>query len=84
MLGTAEALQEGKSYPKPNVHIEIGRFQERFPGKVIYLLQESAKFPSNISEKVWERFTHENMERAFRKIVTELRAFGFLKAEVVG
>lgn len=70
----------GESIPRGNILIEIGRSQEIFPDRLIYLLDEEAKFPTNIDEKVWERFTQENMERTFIKVVKELRAFGLLKA----
>jgi predicted nucleotide-binding protein len=83
ILGTADdiELKDGKLYPKRNVYIEIGRVQERFPDKTIYLLEEGASFPSNISEKVYERFTQGNMEKAFIKAVKELSVFGILRAE---
>ena len=85
ILGTADDknLKDGKLYPRPNVCIEIGRFQERLSNKVIYLLEEGASFPSNITEKVCERFTQENMEKAFLKIAKELRAFGIIRAETI-
>lgn len=70
----------GEFIPRGNVNIEIGRVQERFPGKIVYLLEEGAKFPSNVSEKVWERFTQDNMEKAFIKVVREMTAFGMLKS----
>ena len=82
VLGTAENLEQGKPFSRPNVFIELGRFQERFPDKIIYLLEEGAQFPSNVSEKIWGRFTQENMEEAFLKVVRELTAFGYLNAEV--
>lgn len=80
ILGTADDkdLKDGKLYPRRNVHIEIGRVQERFPNRVIYLLEEGASFPSNISEKVYERFTQKNMEKAFIKIAKELTKFGII------
>jgi hypothetical protein len=78
VLATPDDLVDGKYQPRGNVHIELGRFQERFPGRIVFLLQEGAAFPTNVSEKVWERFTQENMESAFRKIVREFRAFGLL------
>ena len=85
ILGTADDkdLKDGKLYPRRNVHIEIGRVQERFPNKVIYLLEEGASFPSNISEKVYERFTRENMENAYIKIAKELRAFGIIVTQSI-
>lgn len=82
ILGTADDqnLKDGKLYPRPSVCIEIGRVQERFPRRVIYLLEQGASFPSNITEKVYERFTQENMENAFSKVAKELRAFGIMRA----
>lgn len=85
ILGTADDknLKDGKLYPRPNVCIEIGRVQERFPNRVIYLLEEGATFPSNVAEKVYERFTQNNAEKAFLKIVRELKVFGILKAVAI-
>lgn len=85
ILGTADdkELKDGKLYPRRNVHIEIGRVQERFPGRVVYLLEEGASFPSNISEKVYERFTQENVEKAYLKIAKELKAFGIIRATCI-
>lgn len=82
VLGTADDknLADGRLYPRDNVEIEIGRFQERFPRRTIYLLEKGAFSPSNISEKVYERFTQDNMEKAFAKVARELRAFGILKS----
>ena len=71
ILGTCDDknLKDGKLYPRPNVCIEIGRVEEKFPNRVIYLLEKDASFPSNISEKVYEQFTQTNMEKALLKIV---------------
>lgn len=69
----------GKFIPRGNILIEVGRCQERFPNRTIYLLEEETKFPTNIDEKVWERFTQENMENAFIKVAKELRAFGLIR-----
>jgi len=71
--------QTGEFLPRGNILVEIGRCQERFSGRTIYLLEVGAKFPSNISEKVRERFTQDNMEDAFVKVAKELRAFGIIK-----
>lgn len=82
VLGTADdkELKDGKLYPRRNVYIEIGRMQERFPKRIIFLLEEGASFPSNISEKLYTRFTQENMDEAFITTARELQAFGLLKA----
>ena len=82
ILGTADdkQLKDGKLYPRRNVYIEIGRFQERFSNRIIYLLEEGASFPSDISEKLYTRFTQESMDEAFITVARELTTFGILKA----
>jgi predicted nucleotide-binding protein len=70
----AEVIQ-----PRQNVIHEIGLAQKAHPGRVIYLLEEGANFPSNIRPKVWESFKQRNMMNAFLGIVRELRAYGMLK-----
>jgi hypothetical protein len=70
----------GEFIPRGNILIEIGRSQEILPDKMIYLLEEGAKFPTDIDEKVWERFTKESMDKAFTKIAKEFRAFGLIRA----
>lgn len=70
----------GEFIPRGNILIEVGMSLQRLPNKTIYLLEKGAKFPSDISEKVWERFTHGNMEKAFIKVAKELKAFGLLEA----
>ncbi len=80
VCGTADdkELIDGKLYPRRNVCIEIGRFQERFPSRIIYLLEEGASLPSNVSEKIHERFSQDSMEEAFVKVIRELKAFGLI------
>jgi len=80
VLATGEELAGEQVVARPNVHIEIGRFQERFAGRIVDLLEEGATFPSNIAEKVREWFTQENMTKAFIKIANELQAFGLIRA----
>jgi hypothetical protein len=70
----------GKFIPRGNVLIEIGKAQELFKDRIIYLLQAGTKFPTDISEKVRERFTSQNMDKAFIKIAKELTKFGILRA----
>ena len=70
----------GKFIPRGNVLIEIGKSQELFKDRIIYLLQAGAKLPTNINEKVRARFTSQNMDNAFIKIVKELKKFGILRA----
>ena len=65
--------------PRQNVIHEIGLAQKSHPGRIIYLLEEGAEFPSNIRPRVWESFKQRNMMDAFLGIVRELRAYGMLK-----
>ena len=65
--------------PRQNVIHEIGLAQKTHPGKIIYLLEAGAEFPSNIRPNVWESFKQRNMMDAFLGIVKELRAYGILK-----
>lgn len=82
LLGTADdkELKDGKLYPRRNDFIEIGRFLEKFPMRIIYLQEEGASFPSIIAEKLRTPFTHDNMDEAFIVVARELKAFGLLKA----
>lgn len=70
----------GGFIPRGNVLMETGKLQEIFKDRIVYLLQAGTKFPTNISEKVRERFTSQNMDNAFIKIAKELNKFGILKA----
>jgi predicted nucleotide-binding protein len=70
----------GEFIPRGNILNEVGRCQEIFPNRMVYLLEEEVKFPTNIDEKVWERFTEESMDKAFTKIAKEFCAFGLIKA----
>jgi len=80
ILATGDDEFEGKLHPRQNVIHEIGLAQQTHSGKIIYLLEEGAEFPSNISPKVWERFKQRNMLSAFLCILRELRALGILLA----
>ena len=70
----------GQFIPRGNVLMEIGKLQLLFKGKIIYLLQSNSKFPTNVSEKVWARFSPQSMDNSFIKIARELKAFGILRA----
>ena len=70
----------GGFIPRGNVLIEIGKSQEIFKDRIIYLLQAGAHFPTNVSEKVWGRFTTQCMDDAFIKVAIELHKFGLLKS----
>lgn len=78
ILATKDDLVDGRFQPRPNVIHEIGLAQEKLNGRLIYLKEEGCAFPSNISPKVWENFTQDNLENAFWKLGKELRAFGLI------
>jgi len=80
ILATADDEIAGKSHPRQNVIHEIGLAQKTFPERIIYLLEENAEFPSNVSPKVWQRFTQESMAHAFIAVARELTAFGIIRA----
>jgi len=79
ILATADDEMDGKLQPRQNVSHETGLAQKTHPGRIIYLLEERAEFPSNIRPKVYERFKQRNMMNAFLCIVRELRAYDMLK-----
>ncbi len=79
ILATGDDEVSGKHQPRQNVIHEIGLSQKTLPGRIIYLLEANAEFPSNIRPKVWESFSKDNMENVFERIVVELVAFGLLK-----
>lgn len=76
---TDDKTEKETIQPRQNVIHEIGLAQKVHPGRIIYLLEEGAEFPSNIRPRVWESFKQRNMMGAFLGIVRELRAYGMLK-----
>ena len=70
----------GGFIPRGNVSMEIGKLQELLKDRIVYLLQAETKFPSDISEKVRERFTPQSMDKAFIKVARELKKCGIIKA----
>ena len=76
----ADAKKGEIKQPRQNVIHEIGLAQKTQPGKIIYLLEEGAKFPSNITPKVYQSFVRQSMDGAFTSIVREMRKLGILKA----
>lgn len=81
ILATGDDNINGKLHPRQNVIHETGLAQKSFPGKIIYLLEKGAEFPSNISPKVRVSFTKELIDQAFIAVARELKAFGIIKAE---
>ena len=63
-----------------NVIHEIGLAQgkPKFKGKIIYLLEDGAEFPSNIKPKSYIRFNRDHIDYRFGDITKEIKAMGFL------
>lgn len=80
ILATGDDKVEGEAAlrPRQNVIHEIGLCQKALRNKIVYLLEEGTEFPSNVRPKVYERFSKENMTRAFKAVVRELRAWNIL------
>jgi len=87
IFATGDDVIKGKEkdikQPRQNVIHEIGLAQKTHPGKIIYLLEEGAEFPSNIRPKVYESFARQSLDEAFIAIVRELRNWGFITAGTI-
>ena len=80
ILATGDDIVNGDDLfqPRQNVIHEIGLAQQILKDKIIYLLEEDTKFPSNISPKVYQRFTKNNLSVAFITITRDLKDFDIL------
>jgi len=81
ILATGDSKDRNENImPGGNVLHEIGLAQAiaKFKGKIIYLLEEGAEFPSNIKPKSYIRFNRDNIEYKFGDIVKEIKKMGFL------
>jgi len=78
--GKAINKKTGRHYMAPNIIDELGRARQVFGNKIILLVQKGVEVHTNIKEIVYETFTTTNMERAFIKIVKELKNWGFIRA----
>jgi predicted nucleotide-binding protein len=78
--GKAINKKTKKHYMGLNVADELARAREA-KKKVILLAQKGVELHTNISGIVYERFTTQNMDEAFIKIIRELKNWGFLKIE---
>ncbi len=82
ILATADdSIGDGKQ-PRGNVLEEAGRIQERFPGRTIWLKEEGAVLPSNVSAKVYQPFAADNLEQVFAYIAQELNAMNVVRAQI--
>ena len=63
-----------RQQPGPGALIETGILQERFGDRVIYLVEKGAHFGPMADGFAHESFTRNCLEKAFHRIVVELRA----------
>jgi predicted nucleotide-binding protein len=81
ILATGDSKdRNNNTIPSGNVLHEIGLAQSKskFKGKIIYLLEEIAEFPSNIKPKSYILFNRYHIEYKFGDIVKEIKAMCFL------
>jgi predicted nucleotide-binding protein len=78
ILATGDDKVDDIFQPRQNVIHEIGLVQQLLTNKITYLLEMDSEFPSNISPKVYERFSDDNLSKAFIAIARDLRSFGIL------
>ncbi|MBN2379009.1 nucleotide-binding protein [candidate division WOR-3 bacterium] len=69
---------KGKN-PRGNVLIESEHAKLMLKDKLIWLKEEGVEWPSMNRAIIWESFTQDCLEKAFAKIVRELRAFDLLR-----
>lgn len=70
--------ETGKPQMGLNVADELGRAREVFKNRIILLLQTGVEPHANVSGIVYESFTTQYMENVFKKIVKEIRNWGFI------
>ncbi|MFP4460018.1 MAG: hypothetical protein ACLFSQ_10575 [Candidatus Zixiibacteriota bacterium] len=66
-------------YPSNIVIKEIMEARKIFDDKIIYLLEENAKFPENIKPDSYDSFTDDNLSEAFIRIVHRFRKYGIIQ-----
>ena len=77
VFATADPAVE-RAQPGRGVLIETGILQERFSERVVYLVEEGTKFGPMADNFACEPFTEDNLERAFSRVVIELKALGLI------
>ncbi len=68
----------GRSQPGRGALIETGILQARFEERVVYLVEEGAEFGPMADNFARESFTQDCLERAFHRIVVELKSHGLI------
>ena len=70
--------ETGKPQMGLNVADELGRAREVFKNRIILLLQKGVEPHANVSGIVYEPFTTQYMGNVFKKIVREIRNWGYI------
>lgn len=78
VLATGSDEVGERKQPGRGVLIETGILQERFGERVIYLVEEGAQLGPMADGFARESFTQDNLERAFERIVVELKAHSLI------
>ena len=71
----------GDWLPSGSVMMEAGELRQQFGPHLIFLKEEGVKLPAMGGTIVYEPFTENEIGPAFRKIVTELHAWGWLRVQ---
>lgn len=74
VFATAADTVGERKQPGRGALIETGILQQKFGEKVIYLVEERAELGPMADGFAHEAFTQDNLERAFHRIVVELKA----------
>jgi hypothetical protein len=74
ILACSETTNDsGKKLPNHNVIIEYDRLIQSKIDKMIVFLEEGCHMPSMVQEVIYVQFTNECMDKAFTKLVSELK-----------
>lgn len=78
-LSRHKIKSSGEIRGRPNIDNEIGMMVKtpNIGGRIMILKQPEIQIPSNYSEYVWKTFTKKSMDKAFTRVVKELKGFGF-------
>jgi hypothetical protein len=78
VFATVSDVVGDRGQPGRGALIEAGILQERFGSKVVYLVEEGAELGPMADNFARESFTQDCLERAFHRIVVELKAQGII------
>lgn len=78
--GKAINKKTGRHYMGLNVADELGRARQVFGNKIILLVQKGVEVHTNTREIVYAEFTTTSMDKAFIKVLKELKNWHFIRA----